>query len=288
MGNLLLRKRYCLTKATRRKKKERDQKMEAFRFTSIHRKGTSCIRNKKGNKRIYRQGRRKGRTCAYRHHLHAERVLSGLSNKKICFMKFKGQLRLRGDEQEPQGNSGEEFRGMQGLRGADGKAGLQGIQGPAGPQGIPGSVGPQGETGAMGPQGVAGAVGPQGERGLQGVQGLQGEAGPQGEQGPPLNLDEIRVVPEVQRYFYFADSDLTGTVQIPIFQFTNDDGKMVSQLPKLGANSYTNLYINGLLQERSLYQISSNALIIELDGASVIAGTPFIFEVFQFTLKMAN
>ncbi|WP_342415989.1 DUF4183 domain-containing protein [Paenibacillus sp. FSL R10-2782] len=196
-------------------------------------------------------------------------------------MKFKGQRRLR-VEQEPQGKSGGAVQGAQGLRGADGNAGHQGIQGPAGPQGIPGSVGPRGQAGAIGPQGE------QGLQGVPGIQGLQGEAGPQGEQGPPLNLDEITVVPEVQRYFYFADSDLTGTVQIPISQFTNDDGKMVSQLPKLGANSYTNLYINGVLQESRLYQISSTTLTVELEEALVIAGTPFIFEVFQFTLQMAN
>ncbi|MFK4343136.1 hypothetical protein ABH894_003599 [Paenibacillus sp. RC62] len=282
MGNLLLRKRYRLTKVARKKKKERDQKMGAFRFMPIYRTGTSCIRNKKGNKRIYRQGRRRERICAYRHHLHAERVPSGLSNKKICFMKFKGQRRLRGGEQEPQGNSGGAVQGVHGLRGTDGNAGHQGIQGPAGPQGIPGSAGPQGQAGAIGPQGE------QGLQGVPGIQGLQGEAGPQGEQGPPLNLDGITVVPEVQRYFYFADSDLTGTVEIPISQFTNDDGQLASQLPELGANSYTDLYINGVLQESRLYQISSTTLTVELEEALVIAGTPFIFEVFQFTLRMAN
>lgn len=281
MGNLLLRKRYRLTKVTRRTKKERERKMGSLRCMPIYRTETSCMRNKKGKKRIYRQGRRRRRICAYRHHLHAERVPSGLSNKKICFMKFKGQRRLR-VEQKPQGNSGEAIQGVQGLRGADGHAGHQGIQGLAGTQGIPGSAGPQGQAGAMGPQG---------ERGLQGVpgiQGLQGEVGPQGDQGPPLNLDGITVVPEVQRYFYFADSDLTGTIQISISQFTNDDGQLASQLPELGANSYTDLYINGVLQESRLYQISRSTLTVELEEALVITGTPFIFEVFQFTLQMAN
>ncbi|WP_212734442.1 DUF4183 domain-containing protein [Paenibacillus terrae] len=193
-------------------------------------------------------------------------------------MKFKGQRKPR-VEQKPQGNSGEAIQGVQGLRGADGNAGHQGIQGPAGPQGIPGSAGPQGQAGPQGEQGL---------QGVPGIQGLQGVAGPQGEQGPPLNLDGITVVPEVQRYFYIADSDLTGTVEIPISQFTNDDGQLASQLPELGANSYTNLYINGVLQESRLYQISSTTLTVELEESLVIAGTPFIFEVFQFTLQMAN
>jgi hypothetical protein len=265
LGNLLLRKRYRLTKVTRRIKKERDRKMGSLRCTPIYRTETSCMRNK-GKKRIYRQGRRRGRTCAYRHHLHAERVPSGLSSKKICSLKFKGQRRLRAG-QKPQGNPGEAIQGVQGLRGADGHAGLQGLQGSAGPQG------------------QAGAMGPQGEQGLQGVPGIQGL---QGEQGPPLNLDGITVVPEVQRYFYFADSDLTGTIQISISQFTNDDGQLASQLPELGANSYTDLYINGVLQESRLYQISRSTLTVELEEALVITGTPFIFEVFQFTLQMAN
>lgn len=71
--------------------------------------------------------------------------------------------------------SGEEFKYISDLSGA------QGVQGPKGPQGIQGEQGARGETGLQGPQGDKGEQGERGPQGSQGEQGLQGETGPRGD-----------------------------------------------------------------------------------------------------------
>ncbi|WP_327204864.1 DUF4183 domain-containing protein [Paenibacillus sp. DMB20] len=126
--------------------------------------------------------------------------------------------------------------------------------------------------------------GPPGPDGLQGPQGIPG---PQGPEGPPVNIADITVIPAVERYLFITPEDLTGTVDIPLSQFTDDNGAPVNEPVAIGANSYMNLYINGLLQQGQLYQVNNNILTLQLNGDMVWAGTPIILEVSSFSLKLA-
>ncbi|WP_312894440.1 DUF4183 domain-containing protein [Paenibacillus eucommiae] len=157
--------------------------------------------------------------------------------------------------------------------------------GKIGPRGPKGNRGAQGSQGVAGPPGPAGSAGPAGPAGAQGVQGIQGITGPP---GPPVIVTGITVLPIAQRYFYFAVSDIQEPIIIPANQFTNDEGVITSEFVDVGNNSFVNLYINGLLQEGSLYSLSLHALTLHLNGDIIYSGTPIIVEVVQFSAQMTS
>lgn len=179
--------------------------------------------------------------------------------------------------------------GAQGLAGGIGPGGppgadgLQGPPGPQGPEGPQGATGPQGPPGPQGPQGPQGATGPQG---VPGPQGAQGETGPQGVPGP--GIQDVIIVPEAARFFYVPGSDivLTSSVTIPSAQFTDDNGAAASEFPKMGLANYSNLFINGMIQESSLYNISSTGLTISATRDTIYAGTPIALEIVQFSTRI--
>ncbi|ANY70860.1 hypothetical protein BBD42_19865 [Paenibacillus sp. BIHB 4019] len=175
-----------------------------------------------------------------------------------------------------QGPSGPQ--GTQGSQGAQGLPGPQGTQGPPGSQGTLGCPGPQGIQGPPGSQGTQGCPGPQG---AQGPSGSQGPPGPQGPSGPAI-LPNIIIVPSAQRYFYIVASDIQFHVTIPAKEFTNDEGALTTAFTGIGQNSYSNLYINGILQEGSIYSLNESALNINLNNQTIFLGTPIILEIIQF------
>lgn len=86
----------------------------------------------------------------------------------------------------------EEFRGVAGIPGKEGRMGPPGItppcmSEPAQCEGADGLMGPEGPQGPQGPQGIQGDQGPQGLQGDEGPQGPQGPQGPEGPQGPQGN-----------------------------------------------------------------------------------------------------
>ncbi|GGA00556.1 hypothetical protein GCM10008018_53580 [Paenibacillus marchantiophytorum] len=134
------------------------------------------------------------------------------------------------------------------------------------------------------PQGIQG---PQGLLGLQGVQGPLGIQGPPGLPGPSI-IPEIIIVPSAQRYFYTIISDTQSLVTIPANEFTNDEGRFISAFIEVGQNSYSNLYINGMLQEGSLYSLNTNALTISANNQTIFSGTPIILEIIQFFAQTSS
>lgn len=174
-------------------------------------------------------------------------------------------------------------------QGPSGPEGPQGVHGLHGAQGLPGTLGLPGPQGNPGPQGLQG---PQGEQGLPGFQGPQGEQGPQGPKGEPgsVIIPSILVLPSVQRFFYKADSDieLDPPLVITADQFTDDDGETPESLTDSGPNSYNSLYINGMIQEGRIYEVSSQALTIHSPGDYIYAGTPIILEVLRFTAQIES
>lgn len=198
-----------------------------------------------------------------------------------------GQPGLPG-AQGPAGSHGEQ--GGPGVPGAQGPIGPQGEQGGPGVPGAQGPVGPQGERGDPGVPGAQGPVGPQGEQGDPGVPGAQGPAGPQGVQGPPGSIPGIEIIPTVNRYFYFPDTDLnlSDSVTIPVGEFVNDDGRSVSEFAGIGLTSIYNLYINGILQPGNSYDVSKVMVFFPSQGGVLFAGTPIIVEIIQLTANIIN
>ncbi|MBD2867425.1 DUF4183 domain-containing protein [Paenibacillus sp. IB182493] len=172
-------------------------------------------------------------------------------------------------------------------RGPIGPRGLPGAPGEQGPAGHQGAQGAAGQQGAAGMQGLPGAPGRQGETGGQGPAGPQGPQGTQGPPGPPgPPVAAVIVLPDAQRYFYFAEAAMTGTAVIPASGFTNDEGAAAAGFGGLGASSYANLYINGLMQEGSLYSLREDGLTLFLNGDIVYLGTPIIVEIVQFKARI--
>lgn len=130
-----------------------------------------------------------------------------------------------------------------------------------------------------GPPGPQGTQGPQGFRGLQGPQGLPGPQGPGGYEGT------ITILPEVYRYFYIAPEDiqLTRTVTIAATHFTDNQRNLATSFRGLSPSSYISLFVNGILQESSLSEISENELTLLGTGDTIYSGTPIILEIVKFS-----
>ncbi|MED2010065.1 DUF4183 domain-containing protein [Brevibacillus borstelensis] len=133
-----------------------------------------------------------------------------------------------------------------------------------------------------GPPGPQGTQGPQGFRGLPGPQGPQGLPGPQ---GPGGYEGTITILPEVYRYFYIAPEDiqLTRTVTIAATHFTDNQRNLATSFRGLSPSSYISLFVNGILQESSLSEISENELTLLGTGDTIYSGTPIILEIVKFS-----
>ncbi|MFC9774167.1 DUF4183 domain-containing protein [Paenibacillus chitinolyticus] len=153
--------------------------------------------------------------------------------------------------------------------------------------GPPGASGLPGPQGVPGPPGASGLPGPPGASGLPGPQGVPGPTGPQGPPGEVF-VPNVSVVPVVQRYFYFTPSDIQAPVVIPANHFTNDQGLVVAEFLNPGPNSYSNLFINGLLQEGSIYSVTAAALSINPGGDTITTDTPIILEIVQIFAQVTS
>ncbi|MBO3286073.1 DUF4183 domain-containing protein [Paenibacillus sp. FSL M8-0228] len=191
------------------------------------------------------------------------------------------------------GKQGE--AGLTGVQGIPGLAGAQGIPGTAGTpgvQGIPGIQGPAGTRGAPGPAGVQGSSGATGAPGPTGAQGIAGPTGAQGitgPTGPAADISNIEIIPIAERYFYFAPATIESSITIMADQFSVDGVQEPFQRFNVGSNSYANLYINGMIQESTLYRLTPESLTIRLnEGEAISSGTPIIVEIVQFSVRASG
>ena len=178
------------------------------------------------------------------------------------------------------------YWGPQGHKGAEGSQGLQGLpgaEGPAGPQGLQGIPGAEGPAGPQGLQGLSGAEGPAGPQGLQGLTGAEGPVGPQGPQGP---LGQISSLLTATRYSYIASSDMEPPVDIPANQFKDDNGDPVTAFAVIDSMSYSDLFINGILQLGGTYTLNSSTLTLLNGQDSIFEGTPIVLEIIQLVIQI--
>lgn len=93
--------------------------------------------------------------------------------------------------------------------------------------------------------------------------------------------------PEVSKYFYELREDerTDGTVTIPATQFTDSDGNIVTDnLTTLATdNGYYLLFINGVLQQSSLYTVSGDgSQVVITNVATIPVGAPITLIVNNF------
>lgn len=95
---------------------------------------------------------------------------------------------------------------------------------------------------------------------------------------------DVDVTPTVEKYFYdFVATDRVGdTITIPATSFTNDAGTAVTTLTTaVTDNGYYLLFINGVLQQTSLYTVTSANVVIT-DATTVPVDAPITLVVTNF------
>ncbi|WP_085520585.1 DUF4183 domain-containing protein [Tuberibacillus sp. Marseille-P3662] len=88
-----------------------------------------------------------------------------------------------------------------------------------------------------------------------------------------------------------AQTDAGSTLTIDAADFFQDDGSAVTELPELAAdNSYFKVYVNGIPQMNDLSTytpgatgVGSLAIDVPAGGDPIIADTPIVVEVVNFT-----
>lgn len=97
----------------------------------------------------------------------------------------------------------------------------------------------------------------------------------------------LEIFPIVKRYFYIPEQDilLNNGISIPATHFLNDDGKKESEFKIFEPNGYTNLYINGVLQEGNFYRVYKHSLWIIPVESTIFHETPIIIESIGFSIK---
>jgi len=90
------------------------------------------------------------------------------------------------------------------------------------------------------------------------------------------------LTPAPARFTVFVTAPMVagGITSIPAASFIDDTGTAITTLPAVTANSYANVYINGVIQPTSVYTLSTTALNID-DEVSV--GAPVIVEFVTHT-----
>lgn len=67
---------------------------------------------------------------------------------------------------------------------------------------------------------------------------------------------------------------------MPAGSFIDDSGALITEFPALAATDYVNVYINGMLQQASLFTLSTTDLV--LDAIDVPVGVPVLIEIGSF------
>lgn len=97
---------------------------------------------------------------------------------------------------------------------------------------------------------------------------------------------DVEINPDIEKYFYLLDAaDRTDDVlTIPANKFTDDTGNvMTGNLTTAAANGYYLLFINGVLQQSSLYTVSGDGSQVTVNDAETIpVGAPITLIVNNF------
>ncbi|CAM3534399.1 MULTISPECIES: DUF4183 domain-containing protein [Paenibacillus] len=91
------------------------------------------------------------------------------------------------------------------------------------------------------------------------------------------------VTPVVSRYFAVVTAAMIGAAAttMPATSFVDDAGAAITAFPALTGTEYVNVYINGMLQQSSLFTLSTADLV--LDATDVPEGIPVLLEIASFT-----
>ena len=93
--------------------------------------------------------------------------------------------------------------------------------------------------------------------------------------------------PAIEEYFYeLSEDERTGaTVTIPATQFTDGEGNVMTGnlTPATADNGYYLLFINGVLQQSSLYTVSPDgSQVVITDATTIPVGAPITLIVNNF------
>ncbi|MBO1626038.1 DUF4183 domain-containing protein [Bacillus arachidis] len=101
--------------------------------------------------------------------------------------------------------------------------------------------------------------------------------------GEVTTTTNTTVTPTGYRYVAFVTAGMVGggVTTIPAASFADDSGTAVVNLPAVSANSYVNLYVNGVLQQADLITtLSTTQLVL---GAALTEGQPVMLEFMNVT-----
>ena len=94
----------------------------------------------------------------------------------------------------------------------------------------------------------------------------------------------VTTEPSVLNYFYTLDPAHIdeGTLTIPATAFVDDQGDAVTTITLAATdNGYYLLFINGVLQQDSLYTVSANNVVVQ-DAATIPEDAPITLSVINF------
>lgn len=91
------------------------------------------------------------------------------------------------------------------------------------------------------------------------------------------------ISPTSTRFFATITAGMIGATDttIPAASFVDDSNNAVTTLPTLAATDTSSYYVNGLVQQSSLFTLSSASLVISSTDISV--GVPVIVEISNFS-----
>ncbi|PPQ48885.1 hypothetical protein C5G87_09705 [Paenibacillus peoriae] len=91
------------------------------------------------------------------------------------------------------------------------------------------------------------------------------------------------VTPTTTRFFATITAGMIGATvtTIPAASFVDDANAPVVNLPTLTANDTSSYSVNGLVQQSSLFTLSTTSLVI--DSTDISVGVPVIIEISNFS-----
>ncbi|MEC0183002.1 DUF4183 domain-containing protein [Paenibacillus peoriae] len=91
------------------------------------------------------------------------------------------------------------------------------------------------------------------------------------------------IAPTSTRFFATITAGMIGATDttIPAASFVNDANAPVVNLPTLAATDTSNYYVNGLVQQNSLFTLTTASLVIGATDISV--GVPVVIDISNFS-----
>ncbi|WP_068504714.1 DUF4183 domain-containing protein [Paenibacillus kribbensis] len=91
------------------------------------------------------------------------------------------------------------------------------------------------------------------------------------------------ISPTSTRFFATITAGMIGATEttIPAASFVDDANAPVVNLPTLAATDTSNYYVNGLVQQSSLFTLSTASLVI--DSTDISVGVPVVIEISNFS-----